>query len=82
MSRTISISQSVDPNTMVLEIHEMYRTRVSLLLSRSECVTLCDKLRTLLSDPPTVVIEGPKLTLFPSPKEASFKVRIVPPEGA
>lgn len=75
--RRITISQSVDPNTFVLDIHEEHRTRISLLISRAQGIELCDKLRTLLSDPPTAVIAGPKLALFPTPEAQAMKVGIV-----
>ena len=76
MSRQINISQSVDPNTLVLDIHEAHRTRTSVLISRAEGEALCNRLRELLSDPPTVLIPGPKLAVFPTPAEQPMKVGI------
>lgn len=77
MSRQITVSQSVCHNTFVFEIHEQYRTRLSVLMSRTEAIALCDKLRALLSDPPVVPIEGPKLTIFPA-DEQPMELRIAP----
>lgn len=76
MSRLITISQSVDPNTLVLDIHEEHRTRVSMLISRADAEALCDQLRTVLGDSPTAVIPGPGLSVFPKPKDRPMKVRI------
>ena len=77
MSRSINISQSVDPNTLVLDIHENYRTRTSVLLSRAEAIALCDQLRVLLGDSPTVPIPDAKLAVFPTPEAQPMKVQIV-----
>lgn len=77
MSRNINIAQSVDPNTFVFEIHEQYRTRLSVLMSRAEVESLCDKARSLLSDPPIVPIPGPKLAIFPAPEKQPMKVGVV-----
>lgn len=76
MSRHINISQSVDPNTFVFEIHEEHRTRLSVLMSRAEVEAICDKTRVLLSDSPMVPIPGPKLAIFPTPEEEPMKVGI------
>ena len=79
MSR-VNLSQSVDPNTFVFEIHEAHHLRVTLLMSRAEVEGLCDKARVLLGDPPTVVIPGPKLALFPAPEDQPMKMGIRPPK--
>jgi hypothetical protein len=76
MSRHINLSQSVDPNTFVFEIHEERHTRLSVLMSRAEVEALCDKARALLGDPVTVVIPGPKLAVFPTPEEQPMKLGI------
>jgi hypothetical protein len=76
MSRHIDISPSVDPNTFVFDIHEEHRTRISVLVTRAEVESLCDKLRALLSDPPTVMLPSPKLAIFPTPEPQPMKVGI------
>lgn len=76
MSRNITISQSVDPNTFVFEIHEEHRTRMSALLSRAEIESLCDKIRALLNDPVIDIIPGPKMSIFPNPQDQPMKVII------
>lgn len=77
MSRKITVSRSICPNTMVFEVHEMNRSRLTLLMNRTEAESLCDRLRELLDDPPTVLIPGPKLSIFPAPEEVPMKVIIV-----
>lgn len=76
MSRNINVSQSVDPNTFVVDIHEQFRTRISLLITRAELEALCDKARALLGDPPTVVIPSATLAVFPKPEDQPMKVGI------
>lgn len=48
----------------------------SLLISRSEAIKLCDNLRSLLDDPPSVPIGGPNLAIFPEPKQQTMKLGI------
>src|SRR5208283_1065189 len=72
----ITVSQSVDPNTMVLDIHEEHRTRISLLLTRSQIEELCDQCRAILGEAPTVPLPGPKLAIFPPAILSEMKVQL------